>query len=270
MAAEHPKKKSYSPAKTVKKAFALLEIVAERQPVRASDIAERLGLSRSNVHRLLSTLAELGYIEAGHDSAFRLGVKAFILGSNFTTPNNLSDLAYPQMKHLAEMSQENVNLGVTYENKVLYLNKIKSSHYLKLDTPMGRMDPLYCTGLGKVLLSGLTEADLDNYLAETSLVPHTRKTITDRWSLIVHIEEIRRQGIAVDQEEFDEGVHCIAAPILDHRMRIVAAMSLSAPAVRLTAEKISELKPHLLEACRSVSKKLGATGERRNDDRKSP
>jgi DNA-binding IclR family transcriptional regulator len=269
MAAEHTKKTSYSPAKTVKKAFALLEIVAERQPVRASELSDRLGLSRSNVHRLLSTLAELGYIEAGHDSAFRLGVKAFILGTNFTTPNNLSDLAYPEMKHLAELSQESINLGVMFENEVLYLNKIKSSHHLKLDTPMGKMDPLYCTGLGKVLLSGFTEAELDGYLAVTPLVPRTSKTITDRCGLTVHIEEIRRQGIAVDLEEFDEGVHCIAAPIFDHRMNIVAAMSLSAPAVRLTAKKISELKPQLLKACRLVSKKLGAMEERINDDRKS-
>ncbi|MEW6672204.1 MAG: IclR family transcriptional regulator [Thermodesulfobacteriota bacterium] len=263
------KKTSYSPAKTVKKAFALLEIVAEMQPVHVSDITERLGLSRSNVHRLLSTLTELGYVETGHDSAFRLGVRAFILGANFSTPNNLSDLAYPHMKQLAELSQENVNLGVIFENKVLYLNKIKSSHYLKLDTPMGKMDPLYCTGLGKALLSGFTEEELDHYLSTTPLIPQTRKTITDRNGLIVHIKKIRRRGIAVDFEELDEGVHCMAAPIFDHRMKIIAAMSISAPAVRLTSKKMSALEPHLLEVCRSVSKKLEAIGKRRNDDRKS-
>ena len=252
-----PGEKSYSPAKTVRKAFAILELLGEKQPLRAADTAARLGLSRSNVLRLLSTLSEMGYVEKGFDSLYRLGAKAFILGSNFSSSNEISNIAYPLMKQLSEISQENVNLGVLYEQKVLYLNKIPSTHYLKLDTPMGKMDPLYCTGLGKVLLAGFPYQDLRRYLAETELLAHTRKTIIDPKALADQLEEVRVKGIALDLEEYDEGVNCMAAPIFDHQSRIVAALSLSAPSVRMTDEKIAFFTPPLREACKAVSRKMG-------------
>jgi DNA-binding IclR family transcriptional regulator len=218
--------KSYSAAKTVQKALRILESLGERQPLRPSDIARQLSLSRSNIHRLLSTLEEMGYVERRPDATYCLGFKVFMLGSNFITPNDISDMAYPLMKRLADISQENVNLGVLYEQKVLYLNKIKSPHNLKLDTPIGKMDPLHCTGLGKILLSGFCEEELKAYFS-------------------------------LDFEELEEGVNCIAAPIYDHKHQILAAISVSAPSVRLTNQKIKQLKAPLIENCTAVSKKLG-------------
>jgi len=249
--------KSYSAAKTVQKALKILESLGERQPQRPSEIAEQLGLSRSNVHRLLFTLEEMGYVERKPDSTYYLGFKVFMLGSNFSTSNNISDIAYPQMKILADISQENVNLGVMYENRVLYLNKIKSPHNLKLDTPMGKMDPLHCTGLGKALLSGFTDKEVEAYLASVELTKNTPKTIVDPGALIGHIRKVREQGVAFDFEEFDKGVHCIAAPIYNHMNKGIAAISVSAPSVRLTRQIIKKLKPHLLESCAAVSERLG-------------
>jgi len=249
--------KSYSAAKTVQKALKILESLGQQQPLRPSEIARRLGLSRSNIHRLLSTLEEMGYVERRPDSTYCLGFKVFMLGSNFTTPNDISDIAYPFMKRLADIAQENVNLGVLYEKKVLYLNKIKSPHNLKLDTPIGKMDPLYCTGLGKILLSGFSEEELKAYLATTRLVRYTDKTITEPDRLLKHIRQVRKQGFSLDFEELDEGVNCIAAPIYDHKHQILAAISVSAPSVRLTHQAIKQLKAHLIENCTAVSKKLG-------------
>jgi IclR family transcriptional regulator, KDG regulon repressor len=255
-------KKSYSAAKTVQKALKILESLGDGQPLRPSEIAKQLGLSRSNVHRLLFTLEEMGYVEKKLDSTYYLGFKVFMLGSNFSTPNNISDTAYPQMKILADISQENVNLGVMYENRVLYLNKIKSPHNLKLDTPMGKMDPLHCTGLGKALLSGFTDKEVEAYLASVELTQNTKKTIVDQGGLIDHIRKVREQGVAFDFEEFDMGVHCIAAPIYNHINQVIAAISVSAPSVRLTRQIIKKLKPHLLAACAAVSERLGYRVER--------
>ena len=249
--------KSYSAAKTVQKALRILESLGEQQPQRPSEIARQLGLSRSNIHRLLSTLEEMGYVERRPDATYCLGFKVFMLGSNFTAPNDISDIAYPIMKRLANISQENVNLGVLYEKKVLYLNKIKSPHNLKLDTPIGKMDPLHCTGLGKILLSGFSEEELKAYLATTRLVQYTAKTITEPDRLLKHISKVRKQGFSLDFEELEEGVNCIAAPIYDHKHQILAAISVSAPSVRLTNQAIKQLKAHLIENCTAVSKKLG-------------
>jgi DNA-binding IclR family transcriptional regulator len=249
--------KSYSAAKTVQKALRILESLGEQQPLRPSEIARKLNLSRSNIHRLLSTLEEMGYVERRPDTTYCLGFKVFMLGSNFITPNDISDIAFPFMKRLADISQENVNLGVLYEKKVLYLNKIKSPHNLKLDTPIGKMDPLHCTGLGKILLSGFSEEELKSYLVTTRLAKYTDRTITETDRLLTHIRKVRKQGFSLDFEELEEGVNCIAAPIYDHKNQILAAISISAPSVRFTSKIIKQLKAHLIENCTAVSKQFG-------------
>jgi IclR family KDG regulon transcriptional repressor len=249
--------KSYSAAKTVQKAFRILEFLGKQQPLRPSEIAQQLNLSRSNIHRLLSTLEEMGYVERRPDSTYYLGFKVFVLGSNFITPDDISDIAYPFMKRLADISQENVNLAVLYEKKVLYLNKIKSPYNLKLDTPIGKMYPLHCTGLGKIFLSGFSEEEIKEYLATTRLSQYTNRTITEPDRLLKHIRKVRKQGFSLDLEELEEGVNCIAAPIYNHKHQILAAISISAPSVRFTSQTIKQLKAHLIENCTAVSKKFG-------------
>jgi DNA-binding IclR family transcriptional regulator len=249
--------KSYSEAKTVQKALRILEMLGKQQPLSPSEISEQLKLSRSNVHRLLFTLEEMGYVEKKLDAKYYLGIKTFILGSNYFTTDNLSDIAYPHMKILADICQENVNLGVMYEHRVLYLNKIESPHNLKLDTPMGKMDPLHCTGLGKALLSGLTDQELEAYCESVELTKRTSKSIVDPHALIEHIRQVREQGVAFDFEEFDKGVHCMAGPIYNHAKRVAAAISVSGPSVRFTRQVIKNLKPHLAECCTAVAEKLG-------------
>jgi DNA-binding IclR family transcriptional regulator len=261
--------KSYSAAKTVQKALKILESLGERQPLKPSEIARQLELSRSNVHRLLSTLEEMGYVERNPDSKYYLGFKVFMLGSNFSTPNDISEVAYPHMKRLADISQENINLGVLYENRVLYINKIKSPHNLKLDTPIGKMDPLYCTGLGKALLAGFTEKELKAYIASTELVKYTHKTIIEPDLLFEHIRKVRLKVVAFDFEELDKGVYCIAAPILNNMDQTVAAISISAPSARMTNKSIRKFKPHLLESCAVISERLGFGVVKNRDDMSS-
>ena len=189
-----------------------------------------------------------------------------MLGSSFSTPNDISEIAYPHMKRLADVSQENVNLGVLYENRVLYLNKIKSPHNLKLDAPIGKMDPLHCTGLGKALLAGFTDKEMKAYLASTELTKYTRKTIVEPDMLSEHIRKVTEEGVAFDLEELDKGVHCIAAPIYDHENRTIAAISISAPSARMAPKSIRKFKFHLLESCMAVSERLGYGAVKNHED----
>ncbi len=250
-------KNPYSPAKTVKKAFRLLEFLGEKQPSRPSELVQQLKLTRSNVHRLLSTLEQVGYVEKSDDSRYRLSCKMFMLGSNILKRNQLSDVAHPFMFRLAELTQENVNLAVMYEQKVLYIKKIESPHYLKLDQPIGKTDPLHCTALGKVLMSGLTDEELEKFCGSTELSSYTKNTITNPKKLIRVIQEVRKKGYAIDLQEVMEGVHCISAPVRDHTNKVIAAVSISSPAFRLTKEKLGEMKVPLIETCSEISKKMG-------------
>ena len=251
------KQRSYSLATTVQKAFRLLEILGEKQPARPSEIVKQLALSRSNVYRLFSTLQEMGYVEKDIDSKYNLSLKVFILGNTVLRRNQLFDVARPYMARLAEIGRENVNLGVMYEHKVLYIEKIESPHYLKLDQPIGRTDPLHCTALGKALLSGLTNQEIGAFLRSSKLVPYTKKTITDPEVLDRVIRNVRREGYSVDFEELNEGIHCISAPIRDVTKKVIAAISISAPAIRLSKRKVKKLGVPLIETSLEISKKMG-------------
>ena len=263
------KQRSYSLATTVQKAFRLLEILGQIQPARPTEIVKQLTLSRSNVYRLFSTLQEMGYVEKDFDSKYHLSFKIFILGNTALKRNQLSDVARPYMARLAEIFRENVNLGVMYEQKVLYIEKIESPHYLKLDQPVGRTDPLHCTALGKALLSGLTNQEMEAFLKSTKLVPYTKKTITDPKVLNRVIRSVRRKGYSVDLEELSEGIHCIGAPIRDLTKRVIAAISISAPSIRLTKGKMKELEVSLIGTSLEISKKMGyrESGEIRDINR---
>lgn len=253
------KQPSYSPVKTIWKGLSLLEILGAKQPVSPSELAKELELSRSNVHRFLATLRELGYVEKTQDLRYRLTFKMFRLGSTVLRRNNLSDIAHPHMAHLAEISEENVNLAVLSDRKVLYLDKIESSHYLKLDRSIGETDPVHCTALGKALLSGLTDQQLDDFLRLIEFVSHTKKTIIDPKILTRAIKNIRKQGYATDLEELSYGIHCIAVPIYDHMNRVTAALSISGPSIRLTRKKIEALRGQIIETSVEISQRLGST-----------
>jgi len=144
----------------------------------------------------------------------------FILGSTVSSNNLLSDIAHPYMTRLAEISQENINLAILFEKKALYL---------------------------KVFLKTI------------ELVPYTKKTIIDPKVLLRIIRNVKKKGYATDLEELSEEIHCIGAPIRDHTNKVIAAISISAPAVRLTIQKMEKLKGSLMEASLQISKKLGYT-----------
>lgn len=249
-------RKSYSPATTVRKALRILEVLGESQTLNPVELSTRLGLTLSNVHRLLATLAQMGYVEKGPDSRFRLSLKVFALGNSVSLRNMLADVAYPHMAQLAKICQENVNLGIIFDEKVLYIEKIESNQILRLDQPVGRTDPLYCTGLGKVLLAGLSESELDKYLKTVDLLPLTKNTITEPEKLKRHIRKIRRQGFATDFEELSEGIHCLAAPIRSPTNKITAALSISAPSVRMPRKKTDLFKDEIIAASERISKEL--------------
>jgi DNA-binding IclR family transcriptional regulator len=251
-------RRTYPPVKTIYKTFSLLEALAEIQPASVSELRQKLDLTRSNLHRFLATLVELQYVEKTHDSRYRLTFKLFEVGSTVLRGRNLKEFAYPEMVHLAEISQENVNLAVLVHHRVLYVDKIESPHSLKLDKAIGETDPIYCTALGKALLSGLNEAELDVLLKSIELAPFTKRTIVDPEVLVTVVQGIKKSGYSTDFEESAEGIHCVGAPIYGDTNRVVAAISISGPSVRMTKARIRQLVPELVRASKQISRRLGA------------
>lgn len=255
----HSKTQSYTPVRTIEKCFSLLEYMAERQPVRIPEIVKALGLNRGNVHRLVATLERLGYVERLEDGTIRLSYKIFKMGSTVPHSRKLDEVTRPFMHQLSELSGETVNLGVLYAYSVIYLDKVEAKQYLRLDHQIGEIDPLYCTALGKVLLSGFSEEDLEEFFASVELRPYTKNTIVTKDGLLKGIREVRAKGYALDLKELDVNLHCIAAPIYDYRNKIIAALSISGPSIRFTREKINQLVTPMLEITAEISREMGCT-----------
>jgi len=240
---------SYFMIKSVEKAFRLIEILSEKGFANMSDLSRALDMTKTNVHRLLLTLRELGYVGVDSDGRrYFLSYKLFSLGCSVPERQAIVAQAYSKMENLARITHETINLAILAEDKALYLEKIPSPEYLRIDTPIGQNDPCHTTALGKVLLAGLSEEELHLYLQrQDPLQAYTKNTITDPKELVKALEKIRKLGYATDEEEILEGVCCLAVPIRDSQGNTIAAMSVSGPKVRMSKQKMDEIKYHLLQ-----------------------
>lgn len=259
----HIKTSSYTPVRTIEKCFSILEHIASRQPVRIPEIVQALELNRGNVHRLVATLERLGYVERLEDGKIRLSYRIFKMGSTVPHSRKLDEVTKPFMHRLSELSDETVNLGVLYANSVIYLDKVEAKQYLRLDHQIGEIDPLHCTALGKVLLSGFSKEELEDFFASVELFSCTKNTIVTREGLEKEIREVRRRGYALDLKELDLNLHCIATPICDYSNRIIAALSISGPSIRFTRAKIDKLIAPMIEISSEISREMGCTQTKR-------
>lgn len=246
-------------AQSVQRALAILEgLGAEPHEVGIVDLSQRVGLPVSTVHRLLATLLDAGFVAQNAETGkYRVGVRAFELGNAFLKQTQLVDVVRPGMRQLGAALGETVNLAIQDGYSAVYVEQHESDHMLKIFTRTGTRVPLYCTGVGKVMLAGFTDAELDTYLAATDLAPRTHHTIVDPESLRQHIEQVRCQGYAMDNEDFELRVRCVAAPVRNHLGETVAAMSVSGPLHRLDDNQIALIKTRLLAITHEISTQLG-------------
>lgn len=243
--------------RSVIKAFLLLEQFTDnKQEKGIHDLSIATGLPVSTVQRLVNTLNFKGYlIQNPQNSKYRLGYALFNLSRRLSQGLSWLDEASGYMENLVSKYQETVNLAVLEEGKVMYLNKVESPHILRPSFQVGTKYPSHCTGLGKCLLAHMNPEMLNQFLVEPFL-PYTKKTITDLDSLKSELRKIREQGFSIDDEEFQEGLRCVAVPIKNYSMggTVVAAISVTAPTGRVSLDKIDEIKRDLVSVANQISK----------------
>jgi IclR family acetate operon transcriptional repressor len=229
-------------------------------PVTLSDLAERLQLPKSTVHRLLAILKEAHYVEQTQDrDRYRLGVSAFRLGAVALRSHSLVQIAHPFLKALTDQTGETVHLATIDADKVLILDRVESDlQMIQAVSRVGARTPLHATGVGKALLAWLPEPELDAILGRLKLTPLTANTITDRAALKHELAEVRAMGYAVDRGESLEEVRCVATVIRDIRQRPVAALSITAPTNRLPPSRLPELAKLARAAAEHISLRFSA------------
>lgn len=245
-------------------ALSALEFLAASRELGVTELARKLGMSKSSVHRVLNTLVHKGYIEKnGTPSRYRLTYRLFLVASAAADRYGLKEVAGPVMEGLAIASGETANLGILEEDRVHNIHRVSGPQplHLNIDAPGGVK--AHATGLGKVLLAGLEPEKLAGRLGTTPLARLTPNTLASRRSLSEELERVRQRGYAVDNEECSLGIRAVAAPIRDSRGTVVAAVSIAGPTQRLTEERIAGLARQVMAAGEEISRRLGYTRDGR-------
>jgi DNA-binding IclR family transcriptional regulator len=244
-------------AKALAKGLVLVDVVADRKgPVRLSDLVETSGLPRPTVVRLLDALLEAGALRSEASGGYALGPRLLVWGQAYLNALDLPQQAQEPMQALVEESRETCFLGVRHGSQVLYVAKVDSPMAVRPAATVSSLNPLHSTAMGKALLAFADPELIDSYL-ERRLESRTPNTIVDPQRLRKELTRVRARDYSVDEVENEEGVRCIAAPVRDHTGDVVAAVSLSAPAYRFSADDPHRWAPRVQAAAAVIAKHLG-------------
>lgn len=222
-----------------------------------SRLAARLGLAKSTVHRLASTLIDAGVLEQNPETGkYRLGLLVFELGSLVRRKIDVYHEARPWLFTLRDQTGETVHLAVLGRQGPVYINNIESHKAIRMSTGLGQRKPLHCTAEGKALLA-FQPSEMIERTISAGLDRLTPKTITDAAALQDELAVIRARGYATDDEECEPGMRCIAAPVRDDSGHVTAAVGIAGPVQRLTKKMLLSHAPTLLNAVASISQRLG-------------
>jgi IclR family transcriptional regulator, KDG regulon repressor len=238
--------------------FILNSFSQGRIELSLTDFCKNLSLPKGTVHRLLSTLKYHHFIEQDQTNLkYRLGWRLFELGSSVDTLNLLTKNAHPFLEELCERCKETVHLAVLKEGDIFYIDKIIGEHKMTMVTSVGLRLPSHVGGLGKCLLAFLSDEELDKILGGRELKRFTKNTLTDPGKLKEALKKVRENGYALDNEEVEIGLTCVAVPVKDFSGKVVAAVSISGPTLRINKDIRSHYIKLLLDTGQKVSEALG-------------
>jgi IclR family pca regulon transcriptional regulator len=230
----------------------------EHNPQTLSEVAVRTGLTRATARRILLTLTELGYVhQRGRD--FSLTPKVLDLGYSFLSSFHVVELAESSMERLVDEVKESSSMSVLDGEEIVYVARVPTSRIMTIALALGSRLPAYPTSMGRVLLAGLPDVALDDYIARTELEQLTPHTITDPKTFRTVIERTREEGFTLVDQELEEGVRSIAAPIRNGRGDVIAAINVSCHASRVDVRRMNEeFRPRLLETAAEIGDRVGA------------
>jgi DNA-binding IclR family transcriptional regulator len=255
--------------RVIVKAAAVVDLLAESdQPMSLTEMSGELNIAKSTLHGILATLNDIGYVSKDPESGdYRLGLHLFELGNAISRKLDERRIAAPYMRALADKTGETAHLAVLEDGEVLYISKQESNNSIRIITESGLKLPVHCSGLGKALLSGLSDEEITRLLDKKGMAKYTETTITSVRDFLAEMGRVRCKGYASDKQEFMIGLRCVAAPIHNINGKVTCAISISGPISRMTGDLLEAKRTHLMKAARAISEKLGYSGGReRHDD----
>jgi IclR family transcriptional regulator, pca regulon regulatory protein len=228
----------------------------DRERLSLSEVARATGLTRAATRRFLLTLVKLGYVRSD-GREFSLRPRVLELGYAYLSGLAMPEVAAPHLEELVARVRESSSISVLDGQHIVYVARVPTKRIMTVSISVGTRFPAYATSMGRVLLAGMSPEDLDHYLAEADLQPITASTVTDPDRLREIVSEVGKQGYAIVDQELEEGLRAIAAPIRETSGAVTAAINLSAHASRVTlAAMRAELLPALLETASRIEADL--------------
>lgn len=245
-----------NPIQVADRLFGVLELLAEKGPQGLMDISKEMELNKSTVHRILNSLIYMGYVKQNEStSQYMLTYKICALSDSVLQKADIVDIARPFLKELCFKTGETVHLVQRDGTNAVYIDKVEAdANTVRLISSIGKTIPLYCSGVGKAMLARMEESSVRKIWSFSEIKQYTDKTIVDIDSLLEELQSIRERGYAIDDEENEIGVRCVAVALDDHRGRPRYAISISAPEIRMKEERMVELAEMLMETKKALLK----------------
>jgi DNA-binding IclR family transcriptional regulator len=249
----------------LERAVSVLEVLSQSDvPLSLAEICHRMDLHKSTAHRSLMVLERSALIERTQENRFRLGLKLYELGNRAVEQIDLRARVYPFFRKLAMQVGETVHLSVLQKTSIVYLDKVEPNRRVCMSSKIGTSNPVYCTSMGKAMLAFQPELVIEQIISKIRFTRYTHKTLSSREKLLKSLEGVRRRGYAIDDEEIELGVRCVGAPIFNEHRWAIAAVSVSGPSSRITAQSVPGIAEHLLVCCRDISAALGVRAKKKS------
>lgn len=248
----------YPGTQAVLRAVALLKAFSDSQPeLGLTELARSAGLNKTTAFRMLTALESAGLVAKNHETeSYRLGPEVIALGGRALRANHLYLAARPELETLARKTGETATLEVLSGAETLILDEVLTQYFMGTTPSVGTRWPAHTTSTGKVLLAYLPSEQLDALLSRTLAKP-TRHTVVQPNQLRREFEQVRARGYAVADEELEIGYVAVGAPVRSHEDKVIAAISIGGPSVRMTRTKIETVAPLVVQAADKISKRLG-------------
>lgn len=244
--------------RTIGRALEVLDCFDGQIPLSLKDISVRVKLPETSLFRVLLTLEKHKYLQQHHDGTYQLAPK-LIFGWLVQAADHLRAIARPEIERLAHTFDETVSVSYLYDDRIHVLDCVETFHEIRMTNKIGRVLPPHCSAMGKVITAFQNRHLAERILEVYGLTSRTEHTIVDRHKLFAEFDEARRAGIAVDREESIRGGICFGAALRTEGKPVVAAISISTPAIRMSAQLEKEIKAALLESAGRIARLLDKT-----------
>ncbi len=258
------KQKPGNLVQTIERVSLILDILGQyTQGISVKELSAKVELPKGTTHRLLSSLVYFDFVSQDElTKNYHLGFKLVELGNLLINQLDFRNEARPFMLKLAEKTGETIHLVILDQNEALYIEKVALNQTgLQMMSRVGLRIPIHSSSVGKILAAYLAEDEFDQIVKARGLPRRTQNTITNSSRFKEHLQDVKDKGYAIDDEENEKGIRCVAAPIRNENGEVIAAMSISGPSIRLTLNAIQDsLKDHVCDTALNISKKLGFRG----------